>query len=446
MGMEPIMRESCMQPILAGASSAGALPVKPCGNADAGRGRDAVSRRRWDDGEPAYLLAIVGSLLREPSPGTGAGSRGRAAAAKKERAVQTRTARAARDGKNHLGVLRAGSVRPRTQELYKKVYAQFQAAWWRRTSRCWSDEEKVDENLAAYLDHEYLKGEHLSRGNHVFASVLYFAPKLSKSGGGRMVKTRQALRGWKRLAPSGSRLAMPFEVMALIVVTLMEWELREEALLVLLTFEMYYWLGEPHTIRAADLIPPVRGSGLGAKWSLVLHPREVGAASKTNEYDQSGLLDLERHRGLGKALDAMVTARLGRGWRAREEVKRVALCKGCLEPLAPLFVVEQTRMSSVFKQVVNELGLENVGIEHMYQLRHGGASMDAASSARSLEEVRRRGRWQSWDSVRRYEKGARVNEELHRLPEATRDGALRCSASLGDVVARRCPPSIALCA
>ena len=98
----------------------------------------------------------------------------------------------------------------------------------------------------------------------------------------------------------------------------------------------------------------------------------------------------------------MVTARLGRGWRAREEVKRVALRKGCLEPLAPLFVVEQARVSSVFKQVVNELGLENVGIEHMYQLRHGGASMDAASGARSLEEARRRGRWQSWHPVGHY--------------------------------------------
>ena len=127
-------------------------------------------------------------------------------------------------------------------------------------------------------------------------------------------------------------------------------------------------------------------------------------------------------------------------------MKRAALRKGCLEPLAPLFVVEQARMSSVFKQVVNELRLEDVGIVHMYQLRHGGASMDAASGARSLEEVRRRGRWQSWHSVRRYEKGARVNEVLHRLPEATRDRALRCSELLGDVVAQRCPPSKALCA
>ena len=106
----------------------------------------------------------------------------------------------------------------------------------------------------------------------------------------------------------------------------------------------------------------------------------------------------------------------------------------------PLFVIKQGRLSTLFTQACRSLQLEDVGILHMYQLRHGGASHDAVSGSRTLEAVRRRGRWRSWSSMRRYEKGARLGEVLHRLSSAMQALAVRCAACVGRVVAGSCLP------
>ena len=45
-----------------------------------------------------------------------------------------------------------------------------------------------------------------------------------------------------------------------------------------------------------------------------------------------------------------------------------------------------------------------------YQMRHSGASVDRAVRRRTLEQIQKRGRWQSHHSVRRYEKTGRLNE------------------------------------
>ena len=91
--------------------------------------------------------------------------------------------------------------------------------------------------------------------------------------------------------------------------------------------------------------------------------------------------------------------------------------------------------------VVRSLGLnDNLGDVHLYQLRHGGASHDSAGGFRSLEDVRRRGRWRSWASVRRYEKGSRIGQVLLKLPEDLRAHALSCERSMASIVrGRPCP-------
>ena len=45
---------------------------------------------------------------------------------------------------------------------------------------------------------------------------------------------------------------------------------------------------------------------------------------------------------------------------------------------------------------------------HPYRLRHGGATTDFARKLRSLESIQQRGRWKSQSSLRRYQKGGRL--------------------------------------
>ena len=54
-----------------------------------------------------------------------------------------------------------------------------------------------------------------------------------------------------------------------------------------------------------------------------------------------------------------------------------------------------------------------------YSLRHGGASHDRSTNSRSIQDVRKRGNWKAWQSVRRYEKSGRLGMELRKLTPAT---------------------------
>ena len=102
--------------------------------------------------------------------------------------------------------------------------------------------------------------------------------------------------------------------------------------------------------------------------------------SKTGEYDKSLLLDREPFIFLGECLRRQVALRA-----AHED----------------LFQLGQPGFTALFRRAGRELGLVDV---HPYQLRHTGASVEFASQTRTLAEVKRRGRWKSDSSVRRYEK------------------------------------------
>lgn len=58
----------------------------------------------------------------------------------------------------------------------------------------------------------------------------------------------------------------------------------------------------------------------------------------------------------------------------------------------------------------------------LYQLRHGGASHELLTGFRDVPGPMKRGRWKTLASVRRYEKGGRVHQQVHQAP---RDVVLR---------------------
>ncbi|CAK0805153.1 unnamed protein product, partial [Prorocentrum cordatum] len=232
--------------------------------------------------------------------------------ARVKEAARRRAAATAAEG---LTVCQTHSVRPATLRLYQDDFASFKR-WLSRQGRPMPEGElDADQTLSQYLDEMYLDGAHVSLGQRMLAAVLFHQSALSKAGGARMARSRRALKGWQRLAPAGSRLGVPYEVMCMIVMWMWLRGLWEEGLVTWLTFEMYYRPNEPFTLRARDLAPPVAGSRAGGSWSLTLHAREHGVASKTQEFDQALLLDLDRQAALGPALGAMLEARFGPQWR-----------------------------------------------------------------------------------------------------------------------------------
>ena len=211
-----------------------------------------------------------------------------------------------------------------------------------------------------------------------------------------------------------SRLPLPWAVVAMIANSMMCAAQVEAAIVTLLCFYTYFRPSEPFKLWGKHVVPPIAGAGAGHQhWALTLHPFELHGASKTQEFDESILLDRPEAVFLGPLLHRLALA-------GRMEL--------------PLFSLTQAEFGRAFRAVSEKLGLLALGTATPYQLRHAGASWDFAAGTRTLAEVQRRGRWRAAASVRRYEKGGRISEQLNKLPAAVRIHAVKCSESIASVV------------
>ena len=167
-------------------------------------------------------------------------------------------------------------------------------------------------------------------------------------------------------------------------------------------------------LTVGQLIPPLsHGHMQHRSWCIVLHPQELEARSKTGKFDESMRLDLEMYDFLKPIFTFLKQTR---------------------KPEEKVFSLDYQRWAALFRRAVLDLRLEALGPPTLYMLRHAGASLDVARGARTLQEVQKRGRWDSFASVRRYEKAGRVTELLGRLPESVQRFASRCSLRIDGIL------------
>ena len=87
-------------------------------------------------------------------------------------------------------------------------------------------------------------------------------------------------------------------------------------------------------------------------------------------------------------------------------------------PLQPLWPFDQTRALDVFRSAADRLGLPWLA-ETLYALRHGGASRDVNLGLRPMQEILKRGRWAGINSIRHYDRHARLQWILRQIGTAT---------------------------
>ena len=189
------------------------------------------------------------------------------------------------------------------------------------------------------------------------------------------------------------------------------------ALLVL--FIGYLRPGELFKLTLASLVAPQSGVGGSPHWSLVLGDQTVGGAPcKTGEFNESVTLD----------------------WGLEWASPLFRLLSG--RPLTgPLWTFDAPHLTTVMLQAATVSGV-SVLAPQLFALRHGGASHDALSHRRSLQDIKNRGRWRTDASVRRYLKSAMALRELSRLSNATLDYAARVEKSLAAVMLGEMVPPV----
>jgi hypothetical protein len=175
-------------------------------------------------------------------------------------------------------------------------------------------------------------------------------------------------------------------------------------------------------LKVRHIVAPLPEAGAGHRqWSLVLHEGEdeLSKPSKTGVFDECLLLDLGKYSFLGDGLARLTSKRAGE------------------ERLIPCTARE---LAASLQEGGRLLGMSPPPMP--YQLRHSGPSIDFSDGSRTLAGIKRRGRWRTDSSLRRYEKGAQLTRTLRRLSVAARDFVVRSSRVLPEVVAGRARASL----
>ena len=173
------------------------------------------------------------------------------------------------------------------------------------------------------------------------------------------------------------------------------------ALLVMVSFFAYLRPAEARALLVRHLVAPNPAMPGQAWFSLLLHDADIGIHGKTGMTDDSVSLD-----SLAFMNDIF------------------SLILAHRDPNEALFNFPAHRFNKLFARACVELNLGPLK-PSLYALRHGGASDDLHSKARTALEVQLRGRWRTAASLRRYGKAVRLATQLAKIPKAVVDFGLQ---------------------
>ena len=190
----------------------------------------------------------------------------------------------------------------------------------------------------------------------------------------------------------------------------------EEARATVLAFALYLRPSEVLRLTIRSLVAPASSDLIDkGRWSVLLHPFEDGVSSKTRAFDESMFADSPAFPFLPQLMQCLASRKGDPG-------------------VTPVFGTAYRLWTSRFQESVATARLEAAGPWVLYQLRHGGASHELAVQARRLDEIKKRGRWLTDTSLRRYEKGARLPELLAKIPRDRQLEAVAATSRIGKLL------------
>ncbi|CAK0846282.1 unnamed protein product [Prorocentrum cordatum] len=275
----------------------------------------------------------------------------------------------------------------------------------------------ADIALVDFADYLFLEGFERPDLMKMYAAAAWHLAGLSPIGKLRFPRFSRAARGLGLLAPAQTVPPVPFELVCWIAwhiyLRLQDWTIP---LCLLTMFACYFRPVDVHSLREEDLVPP---GGSSTHWVLNVHPARRGETSKVGVSDEALLLDSPCLPGLGPALHRRL-----RGQR-----------------LAKLFEVSERELSMQWGRSQEQLGLLPSQRHRLYQIRHAGPSHDILMGVRTLLDVKRRGRWSSDATVKRYEAAGVVQQEWAKLSTAQQAAASRAAEWMQSQVGMFSAPS-----
>lgn len=256
-----------------------------------------------------------------------------------------------------------------------------------------ADTKALDAALCDWADILYLNGEGCNYGDKLLAALEFERPEFAREGKVHLPRYRRALKGWRRMAPTQTRLPMIEFIKGAISGVLLKRGRRSMALFNEVTFSTYARPGELLRVCAEDFVKPNQDQNHAV---IVLSPLERGESSKAGQYDEVLILDDQRAPWLPFLME--------------HQAKQQMRING-----ADAWMWDFTAASYLkhWREAVDALGVGAIATSP-YQNRHGGASRDHLLKLRPLSEIRRRGRWASDSSLRIYDKPGRLQQAINQ--------------------------------
>jgi hypothetical protein len=290
-----------------------------------------------------------------------------------------------------MTLLEENSISAMVETQYSEYLRAFKAFY---KENGWGEllDKNTDLVLADFFDVKYLEGRGSAEGEKTIAAIQFHDSRF-KSGEMLLVRSKRALKGWRKLVPQGSRLPMPKLICQGIAMMMLARGQRGMAIMTLADFDMYLRPSEGLELTGKCVVAPVRGAGIAFQFfAVIIRDLEDGRPDKVGVYDNTLLLNNPRSSFLGPVLKALATK---------------------AGPSGRLFTFSMEEYRKELEQCSKLMGLKDV--LHPYQLRHGGATEDMNSGARTRLEVKDRGRWATETSIKRYVKVGKLQILLNSL-------------------------------
>ena len=227
---------------------------------------------------------------------------------------------------------------------------------------------ELDKWMADYLEDAcYGREKGFDFGAQTFFGFLALFPEYKM----KLSLSYRAYHTWKVLHVGGEGSTIPEEAVYIIINFFEQHGLKEQAIITETSLDVYFRTHEWCQIRGEDIFDDGELVGLA-----------LGVAER-NERVKTG-----RHQGV--VLDSPY---LRERWA---EIKRLR------KPHELALSISPDKFKDGWERAKAAAGLSWIGPEH--GLRHAGAARDVEQGTRTLEQVRRRGRWRALDSVQRYTK------------------------------------------
>ena len=279
---------------------------------------------------------------------------------------------------------------------------------------------QMDAMLTQLFDKLYLDGHPPDLGSKIVAAINCFFPDAK----GSLPRAARSLKGWARLAPQRTRAPLPWLALMAMVGAAVAHDDLLMAVAMILQFVTCLRPGELCGLQPANLIASgPRGASQRPSRALLLGAFELGRANKSNEFDESVVVDRPDLPWLNHYLG--VLKRRPRG--------------------APVWDFSQEEYAHKLKTYATLSGVAVLEPD-AYALRHGGASDDMLALRRPAADIKRRGRWKSDSSLRRYEKRAVAQLQVNMLSQDTLAYGLNVEKNLESLMMGliKLPPPAAL--